>query len=130
MTRQDTFNKMMKDLPTGMPILDKVLTRVQELEQQLASREKQVVMLREALLYMHDEKCNYMRLNHLGDPLKETAARIALKALAATQDLSSLVPCEAEPIAWMNPYGGVLPVLSTGLEKSTYTIPLYMRKQP
>jgi len=30
-----------------------------------------------------------------------------------------------EPVAWLNPYGGVLQRLNTGLEKSTYTIPLY-----
>lgn len=30
-----------------------------------------------------------------------------------------------EPVAWMNPYGGVLQRLDTGLERETYTIPLY-----
>ena len=30
-----------------------------------------------------------------------------------------------EPVAWMNPYGGVLLRLFTGLEKNSYTIPLY-----
>lgn len=32
----------------------------------------------------------------------------------------------AEPVAWMNPHGGVLKTPSTGLERSTYTIPLYL----
>jgi hypothetical protein len=30
-----------------------------------------------------------------------------------------------EPVAWMNLYGGVLLRLFTGLEKNSYTIPLY-----
>jgi hypothetical protein len=30
-----------------------------------------------------------------------------------------------EPVAWMHPSGGVLQKLATGLERSTYTIPLY-----
>lgn len=38
---------------------------------------------REALKYMHDEKCDYMRRNNLGDPLREDAARLAVPALAA-----------------------------------------------
>lgn len=46
--------------------------------------EQQVTLLREALRFMHDEKCDYMRLNKLGDPLQETSARLALKALVAT----------------------------------------------
>ena len=32
---------------------------------------------------------------------------------------------EQEPVAWMDPHGGVLLRLFTGLEKNTYTIPLY-----
>jgi hypothetical protein len=36
---------------------------------------------------------------------------------------------QGEPVAWMNPYGGVLQRLDTGLEKSTYTIPLYTTPQ-
>jgi hypothetical protein len=30
-----------------------------------------------------------------------------------------------DPVAWMNPHGGVLHKPDTGLEKSTYTIPCY-----
>ncbi len=30
-----------------------------------------------------------------------------------------------EPVAWMNPHGGLLHVRETGLEKATFTIPLY-----
>ena len=36
---------------------------------------------------------------------------------------------QGEPVAWLNPYGGVLQRLDTGLEKSTYTIPLYTAPQ-
>lgn len=37
---------------------------------------------------------------------------------------------EQEPVAWLNPYGGVLQQPRTGLERSTYTIPLYTAPQP
>ena len=37
----------------------------------------------EALEYMHQEKCDYMRRNNLGDPLREDAARLALPAITA-----------------------------------------------
>lgn len=36
-----------------------------------------------ALEYMHTEKCDYMRRNHLGDPLREDAARLAIPAITA-----------------------------------------------
>ena len=51
---------------------------------ELEESRQQVTLLREALRFMHDEKCDYMRLNKLGDPLQETSARLALKALVAT----------------------------------------------
>jgi hypothetical protein len=48
-----------------------------------------------------------------------TAERLAeLEALVKAQR-------EAEPVGFMNPYGGVLTKLSTGLEKDTFTIPLF-----
>lgn len=37
----------------------------------------------EALRFMHDEKCDYMFRNKLGNPLHETSARMALRAIAA-----------------------------------------------
>ena len=49
----------------------------------------------EALEYMHQEKCDYMRRNNLGDPLREDAARIALPAIAALRARLA----ELEPVA-------------------------------
>jgi len=34
---------------------------------------------------------------------------------------------EAEPVAWMHPNGGVIQTRLTGLERDTYTIPLYTK---
>ena len=34
-----------------------------------------------------------------------------------------------EPVAYMNPYGGIVTKPSTGLEQATYTIPLYSPKE-
>jgi hypothetical protein len=50
----------------------------------------------EALKYMHDEKCDYMRRNNLGDPLREHAARLALPAIEALEAALA----QAEPVAW------------------------------
>lgn len=32
----------------------------------------------------------------------------------------------AEPVAWMNPHGGVLQIRQTGMDRETHTIPLYL----
>jgi hypothetical protein len=52
----------------------------------------------EALECVHQEMCDYMRRNNLGDPLCEYAARIALPAITA---LAQLAEPEPEPVAWM-----------------------------
>ena len=50
----------------------------------------------EALKYLHEEKCNYMRRNNLGDPLRENAARLALPAITTLR--AALVQEQAEPL--------------------------------
>ena len=52
----------------------------------------------EALKYMHDEKCDYMRRNNLGDPLREHAARLALPAIEALE--AALAQQQAEPVQY------------------------------
>jgi hypothetical protein len=66
--------------------------RIEELEQQLAEREKQIVLMRDALEYAW--KPSY-ETNGI------TGARMANEALAATQDLSGLVLCDAEPVGYI-----------------------------
>jgi hypothetical protein len=63
--------------------------RIVELEQQLAEREKQIVEMRMALEKIAAEQV-----------VNTTTFQIATKALDATQDLSGLVLCDAEPVAW------------------------------
>lgn len=56
------------------------------LQASLAEEQRKVEKLREALQAMHDEKCDYMRRNNLGDPLRETiATKLVLPALASTE---------------------------------------------
>jgi hypothetical protein len=55
----------------------------------------------EALKYMHDEKCDYMRRNNLGDPLREHAARLALPAIEALEAALA----QAEPVQEPNYFG-------------------------
>jgi hypothetical protein len=46
-------------------------------------------------------------------------------AIPTAEAIKAALEAKDEPVAWLNPYGGVLQRLDTGLEKSTYTIPLY-----
>jgi hypothetical protein len=62
----------------------------EELEQQLGEREKQIVMLRGFVKLLRD----YIPASAIGNMTVQ-------EALAATQGLSGLVLCDAEPVAWM-----------------------------
>lgn len=60
-----------------------------------------------------------------GDDLSiESAREIARTALASQAQQTA-----QEPVAWMNPHGGLLHVRETGLEMATFTIPLYLQSQ-
>ena len=100
------------------------------LKQQLANATKQIAAMRERLLTLvwYAEESNDCQYGTLSTRL---VLDIAQDALAATDaDFKNCILCDAEPIAHLNPYGGVLQTLSTGLEKSTYTIPLYKARKP
>ena len=67
---------------------------------------------------------------------KDEALRLALEALNDRASLmkwqrareaveQALEQPEQKPVAWMNPYGGVIHRRMTGHEKKHYTIPLY-----
>lgn len=87
----------------------------------------------EALEYMHQEKCDYMRRNNLGNPLLEDAARIALPAIEALHArLAEPQTCkpdlqveEAEPVAWMGVSGVGEEIVSKSRLYSFMTTPLY-----
>lgn len=59
------------------------------------------------------------QIKQLEQELTEAKAALASQAQQPTE----------EPVAWMNPYGGLLHVRETGLEKATFTIPLYLKSQ-
>jgi hypothetical protein len=91
------------------------------LEQQLAEREKQIVELRECLSYFYS---SWRNEHHV---LSTDYVLAAEEALDATQDLSGLVLCDAEPAGFfeVNDFGN--------WEQDTRNIgtPLYKaRKQP
>jgi hypothetical protein len=76
MTRQETFNTLLKALPTGMPILDKVISRVQELEQQLAAKD---ALLRQASGAFHSiSLCEFNSMSS-----RQEMGRLARDAVAA-----------------------------------------------
>jgi len=54
-------------------------------------------------------------------PQNKIAHETAITALRTAIEAAE----KREPVAWMDPHGGVLLRLFTGLEKNTYTIPLY-----
>lgn len=68
--------------------------RIKELEQQLAEREKQIVMLREAAKLAHTALEDWLVCD-LDEDQCEFATKKVNEALAATQDLSGLVLCDA-----------------------------------
>jgi hypothetical protein len=74
-------------LDSAITAAEEAIQRGERLEQQLTEREKQVVMMRDTLEQVTD------RMN------ASDWARVG-KALAATQDLSGLVLCDAKPVAW------------------------------
>lgn len=57
-------------------------------------------------------------------------ARALLREFAAIQQTETQQPATTEPVAWMHPSGGVLQALLTGIERNTYTIPLYTHPAP
>jgi hypothetical protein len=107
--------------------------RIKELEQQLAEREKQIVMLRETVawyieladkdaettaLHLEIDDChkriiaNYKHIVTLRTAMNTAiqatkegyiynfSCELFTEALAATQDLSGYILCDAEPVAW------------------------------
>jgi hypothetical protein len=95
--------------------------RIIDLEQQLAEREKQIVMLRELLEIVQER----------GDLYSSDHAAIRA-ALDATQDLSGLVLCDAEPVAWidLSKLTGNGMAYATEFKLSDRQTQLYARKQP
>lgn len=70
---------------------------VDALRQQLAAALAAIKMKDEAIEYMHKEKCDYMTLNNLGNPINETSYRLASEALAIQPDDSALKAWLGEP---------------------------------
>ncbi len=79
---------------------------IESLQQQLATAIAACKLKDEALQSLHDEKCDYMRLNKLGNPYLETNTKLAVKALAVQPDDSALKAWIGEPVAWMITYDG------------------------
>ena len=70
--------------------------RIEELEQQLAERKKQIVILRDALLRTREF------LETPADKREVTPYVEVCEALATTHDLKDCIICDAEPIAWQD----------------------------
>lgn len=70
--------------------------------------QKQIMILREALGQLS------LYVAHNGDDWVKIQA---LKALAATQDLSGLILCDAEPAAWLDFHSRSEEPLSVGFDK-------------
>lgn len=92
----------------------------ESLRQQLAHREAQIVILRDALLHMCHTTVATDKYN--GDMVQE--------ALAATADLDGLILCDAEPVAWM--FEGLTGTYFGKEDKlpRPEAIQLFRRKQP
>ena len=72
------------------------------------------------------ESCNAPQPPSEWAGIKAILDEYGLQAIDFVADFKAALAQPAqEPVAWMNPYGGVLLRLFTGLEKNSYTIPLY-----
>ncbi len=76
---------------------------IESLQQQLATAIAACKLKDEALQSLHDEKCDYMRLNKLGNPYLETNTKLAVKALAVQPDDSALKAWLGQPVARLIP---------------------------
>jgi len=52
------------------------------------------------------------------------------EAIKGIDEFLAAEPEADEPVAWMHPNGGVIQTRLTGLDRDTYTIPLYTRPEP
>jgi hypothetical protein len=145
MRNQEIFNRLIKTMPNGTTntmdfMLEKIgeleqqlaecranlekndclpvpMSEWQKMEQQLAEAQKQIVMLREVVVIAAQR----------GDLFEHDQAQ-AEAALAATDDLSGLVLCDAEPVAYVvGDVRGNFGALLVGMEPSTK---LYKARKP
>lgn len=64
------------------------------------------------------------------EALYENGDPVSIDAAELLERLTENVEPDAEPVAWMHPNGGVIQTRLTGLDRDTYTIPLYTRPEP
>ena len=81
---------------------------IESLQQQLATAIAACKLKDEALQSLHDEKCDYMRLNKLGNPYLETNTKLAVKALAVQPDDSALKAWLGKPVGEVKKHTGSL----------------------
>lgn len=75
---------------------------------------------------LSDEKIKELAIKHFGGLSPEiTLTRNSQRFARAVESAVREELAKQEPVAWMNPHGGVLQRLDTGIERETYTIPLY-----
>ena len=76
---------------------DETIELIESLKQQLAKREKQIVMLRDCLKWANDLARDHKDFGLVPEDYEMSAN--SKTALAATEDLSNCILCDAEPAA-------------------------------
>lgn len=87
------------------------------------TRQEIIELAREAGWIIRDD-LHYMDHQAMQDALVDRIQRFA------TILLERFGAGGGEPVAWLNPYGGVVQVRATGHEKEHFTVPLYTHPSP
>jgi hypothetical protein len=100
MSNQEVFNRLIKTMPNGTTnTVDFLLENIEELEQQLAEYEKQIVKLRYYIRGIQAVAESSIK-THGYDKQHMQNISACKEALDATADLAGLILCDAEPVAW------------------------------
>ena len=97
-----------------------------ELNRQPASNDSQ--HLNNLLARIHRDGGHYQGQH--GTDKAVADADLIVARLYGSEDSSLHSSLRDKPVAWMNPYGGVVIERLSGLEKETFTLPLYLHPAP
>jgi hypothetical protein len=101
----DGYCKTVNDLRTiAVNACNKVWVKIDDLQRQLAEREKQIVMMREALGLTGILR-QFVGISNDYQAIIANILAAKEKALAATNDLKDCILCDAKPVGWIDGSG-------------------------
>jgi DNA repair exonuclease SbcCD ATPase subunit len=107
-----------------MSELDTMISQAKQIDQlraELQAEREKVKGLEADIERYKAQQIGLQNINIMNQAMMENELAAAQATIAEMREELA----KQEPVAWMNPHGGVLQRLDTGLERETYTIPLY-----